>query len=205
MSFSTLTLKQFIDRLASGEPTPGGGTASAVTGAMGTALLIMVAGLPKTRTNAEDERVALAAARERLLPIRDALERAADSDSEAFDEVLAAYRLPRATDEEKGARKAAIQQALGHATEAPLETLRLAAEALDLAEIVAMHGVPSASSDVGVATRLLEAAAAGGAANVRINLGGVSDEEKRQQWAGTTDALAARAMSAAERARAAHP
>lgn len=203
MSFSFLTLKQFIDRLASAEPTPGGGTASAVTGAMDTALLIMVAGLPKTRTNTEEERVALAAARERLVALREGLERCADDDAGAFDEVLAAYRLPKATDEEKVARKAAIQRALGHATEVPLETLRLAADALDLAETVATHGVSSASSDVGVAIGLLQAAAAGGAANVWVNLGGLSDESKRQPWADETTRLAGRATAAAERARAA--
>lgn len=201
MSFSALTLKQFIDRLASAEPTPGGGTASAVTGAIGTALLIMVAGLPKTRTNADEERIALAGARERLVPLREALEQRADDDAAAFDEVMAAYRLPKATDDEKAARKAAVQRALAHATEVPLETLRLAADALELAGIVAQHGVPSASSDVGVAIGLLQAAAAGGAANVRVNLGGVSDEAKRRQWADETDRLAARAAGAAERAR----
>lgn len=203
MSFSTLTLKQFLDRLARSEPTPGGGTASAVTGAMGTALLIMVAGLPKTRTNTDEERAALATVRERLVPIREALERSADADAGAFDEVLAAYRLPRVTDEEKAVRKAAIQRAMGHAIEAPLETLRLAAEALDLTETVARHGVPSASSDVGVAAGLLLAAAEGGAANVRVNLGSVSDESSRVRWAAEVDRLSARATEAGGRARAA--
>lgn len=203
MSFSTLTLKQFLDRLARSEPTPGGGTASAVTGAMGTALLIMVAGLPKTRTNTDEERAALATVRGRLVPIREALERSADADAGAFDEVLAAYRLPKVTDEEKAVRKAAIQRAMGRAIEAPIETLRLAAEALDLAETVARHGVPSASSDVGVAAGLLLAAAEGGAANVRVNLGSVSDEARRVQWAAEADRLSARATEAVGRARAA--
>ncbi|MGE0464203.1 MAG: cyclodeaminase/cyclohydrolase family protein [Vicinamibacterales bacterium] len=203
MSFSTLTLRAFLDRLASSEPTPGGGTASAVTGAMGTALLVMVAGLPKTRTNTDEERAALASVRERLVPIRDALERSADADASAFDEVLAAYRLPKVTDEEKAARKAAIQLAMRHAIEAPLETLRLAAEALDLAETVARHGVPSASSDVGVAAGLLLAAAEGGAANVRVNLGSVSDPSSRDQWAAEADRVFAHATEAAGRARAA--
>ena len=202
MSFSTLTLREFLDRLASAEPTPGGGTAAAVTGAMGTALLIMVAGLPKTRTNTDEERARLGAARERLLPLRDALERCADEDAGAFDEVMAAYRLPKATDEQKGVRKAAIQQALGHATEVPLETLRLAAEALDVAEIVARHGVPSAASDVGVAVGLLEAAAAGGWANVRINLDGLSDEAYRRRLGEGAHRLAALATDAAGRVRA---
>lgn len=203
MSFSTLSLTQFLDRLASAEPTPGGGTAAAVAGAMGTALLIMVAGLPKTRANTDEERAALAGVRERLVPIREALERAADADARAFDEVLAAFRLPKTTDEEQGVRKAAIQRAMGVAIEVPLETLRLAADALDLAGSVARHGVRSASSDVRVATGLLLAAAEGGAANVRVNLGSVADPSNRDRWDAEADRLSARAAEAGERARAA--
>jgi formiminotetrahydrofolate cyclodeaminase len=203
MSFSTLTLREFIDRLASAEPTPGGGTASAVTGAMGAALLIMVAGLPRSRTNTDDERAALGDARARLVPIREALERAADEDAAAFDEVLAAYRLPKATDEEQTARKARIQQALTRATEVPLATLRLAADALDLAGAVARHGVRSAASDVGVAAGLLQAAAEGGAANVRINLGSLSDDAYRRRMAEEADRVSLGAHDAAERVHAA--
>ncbi|MCC7034404.1 MAG: cyclodeaminase/cyclohydrolase family protein [Acidobacteria bacterium] len=203
MSFSTLSLTQFLDRLASAEPTPGGGTAAAVAGAMGTALLIMVAGLPKTRANTDEERAALAGVRERLVPIREALERAADADARAFDEVLAAFRLPKTTDEEQGVRKAAIQRAMGVAIEVPLETLRLAADALDLAGSVARHGVRSASSDVRVATGLLLAAAEGGAANVRVNLGSVADPSNRDRWDAEAGRLSARAAEAGERARAA--
>lgn len=201
MSFSTLSLTQFLDRLASAEPTPGGGTAAAVAGAMGTALLIMVAGLPKTRANTDEERAALAGVRERLVPIREALERAADADARAFDEVLAAFRLPKTTDEEQGVRKAAIQRAMGVAIDVPLETLRLAADAIDLAGSVARHGVRSASSDVRVATGLLLAAAEGGAANVRVNLGSVADPSNRDRWDAEADRLSARAAEAGERAR----
>jgi methenyltetrahydrofolate cyclohydrolase len=89
---------------------------------------------------------------------------------------MAAYRLPKATDEEKVARTQAIQSALRGATEIPLETLRACAEALALARVVAECGNRSAESDVGVAIGLLKAAAAGAAANVRSNLGGLKDE-----------------------------
>ena len=158
MSFSTLSLHDFIQALASAQPTPGGGSAAAVAGAMGTGLLIMVAGLPRTRGNSDEERVELAAVRERLLPLADALERCADHDSEAFNAVMAAYRLPKASDEEKAARKAAITSAMRAATEAPLDTLRLAVEALESAETVATMGNPSAASDAGVGAGLLLAA-----------------------------------------------
>src|SRR5512139_3591574 len=161
MSFSTLSVHEFIQSLASSEPTPGGGTAAAIAGAMGTGLLIMVAGLARTRGNTDDERAILAGVRERLVPLADALERCADRDTEAFNVVMAAYRRPKATDEEKAARKAAIAEAMRGATEAPLETLRLVVRALELGETVARHGNPSAASDVGVGAGLLAAAADG--------------------------------------------
>lgn len=202
MSFSSQTLSQFLDALASDAPTPGGGTASAVTGAMGTALLAMVAGLPKTRGNLPEERAALDEARTLLLPLRTALQEAADRDTEAYDTVLAAYRLPRGTDDEKAARSAAIAAGFRAATEAPLETLRLAVDALELGEAVAQHGIRSAASDVGVGTSLLLAAADGGAANVRINLDSLKDEAFREQARSRTDALLARASAAAARVRA---
>jgi methenyltetrahydrofolate cyclohydrolase len=188
-TFSSLSLSQFLDALASAEPTPGGGTASAVAGAMGTALLVMVAGLPKTRTNTDEARAALDEARSELLPLRAALEVCADRDAQAFDAVMAAYRLPKATDEDKASRKAAIARAMQGATEVPLQTLRLVCRALALGETVARHGNVSAASDVGVAASLLYAASEGAAANVRINLGAWSEEKFRTDTTAETEAL----------------
>jgi formiminotetrahydrofolate cyclodeaminase len=203
MSFSTLSLHDFIQALASAQPTPGGGSAAAVAGAMGTGLLIMVAGLPRTRGNTDEERAELAAVRERLLPLADALERCADHDSEAFNAVMAAYRLPKSSDEEKAARKAAITSGMRAATEAPLDTLRLAVEALESAETVATMGNPSAASDAGVGAGLLLAAANGAAANVRINLEGLADVDYRAAATQRMDRLLARGREADSRVRAA--
>ncbi len=200
-AFSSLSLGQFLDALASAEPTPGGGTASAVAGAMGTALLVMVAGLPKTRTNSDEARAALDGVRAGLLPLRASLEVCADRDAEAFNAVMAAYRLPRATDEDKASRKTAIARAMRGATEVPLQTLRLTCRALDLGETVAHHGNVSAASDVGVAASLLHAACEGAAANVRINLGAWSEESFRTETAAETDALAAHAAETLTRIR----
>lgn len=202
MTFSSLTVHQFIQALASPEPTPGGGTAAAVAGAMGTGLLIMVAGLARTRGNTDDERAALSGVRERLVPLADALERCADRDTEAFNVVMAAYRRPKATDEEKAARKAAIADAMRGATEAPLETLRLVVQALELGETVARHGNPSAASDVGVGAGLLTAAADGAAANVRINLDSLADEDYRRAASGEMEALLIQAAESRSRVRA---
>lgn len=175
MKFADMTLAQFLDALASPDPTPGGGTASAVAGAMGASLLVMVTGLAKSNTNSDDEKAALAAARQALQPLAATLAALADADAAAFDEVMGAYRLPKASDDEKTVRSAAIQKALQGATTAPLQTLRACAAAMPQAGVVAAGGNRSAVSDVGVAIGLLEAAAGGAEANVRINLGSVRD------------------------------
>ncbi len=175
MKFADMTVAQFLAALASPDPTPGGGTASAVAGAMATALLVMVSGLAKSNTNTDEEKSALAGAKVALQPIASALAALADADAAAFDEVMSAYRLPKATDEEKTARSAAIQLALKSATVVPLQTLRACAGAMAHAGTVASCGNRSAVSDVGVAIGLLAAAAAGAEANVRINLVSVRD------------------------------
>jgi methenyltetrahydrofolate cyclohydrolase len=182
-------LSGFLDALASAEPTPGGGTAAAIAGAMGVSLLMMVGGLSKSRAGAEAERVALAEARAALASIRDRLVGLGDTDADAFNQVMAAYRLPKGTDQEKSARKDAIQKGLTAATIAPLDTLRAVGEALRLARVVAQHGNRAAVSDVGVGIGLLEAAARGAVANVRINLGSLLDEGFKASASADVDAL----------------
>ena len=181
--FADLSVSAFIDALASPEPTPGGGTASAVAAAMGVSLLMMVAGLTKTRGNSDQERAALGEARAALASVRDRLLTLADADTEAYDKVIAALRLPKATDADKATRKQAIQQGTRAATEAPLDILRTVVEAGAHAKRVAQYGNPSAASDVRVAVELLEAAAAGAGANVEINLTGLDDEAFRKSAA----------------------
>ena len=169
-------MAQMLAALASAEPTPGGGTAAAIAGAMGSSLLLMVSALAKSRTNTDDEKTALAKARAAIEPIASRLAQLADADAAAFTAVMAAYRLPKATDDEKASRTRAIQAALKGATIVPLDTLRAAVEALDHGRAVAQHGNRSAASDAGVAIGLLKAAADGAAANARINLTGLKDE-----------------------------
>lgn len=194
--FASMTVAELLAALASPEPTPGGGTAAAIAGAMGTSLLVMVAGLAKSKNNTDDEKAALARARAAIEPITATLTNLADADAASFDAVMAAYRLPKATDEEKAARTRAIQSALRGATEIPLETLRTCTQALEYAQVVADYGNRSAESDVGVAIGLLKAAANGAAANVRMNLGGLKDEGyKTATEAETTRLLGPRALA----------
>jgi formiminotetrahydrofolate cyclodeaminase len=175
-SFSEMSVAQLLDALSSSNPTPGGGTAAALAGAMGTSLLMMVTGLSKSKNNTDDEKAALAEARDVLMPIVSRLKQLADADAQSFDRVMAAYRLPKLSDEDKAARTKAIQSALQGATTVPLETLRTCADALKHARIVAEHGNRSAASDAGVAIGLLRAAANGAHANVQTNLEGIKDE-----------------------------
>ncbi len=170
-----MSVAQLLAALSNSEPTPGGGTAAAIAGAMGTSLLVMVTGLAKSKSNADDEKAALARARAALEPIAAQLTKLADADTESFNAVMAAFRLPKATDDEKAARSAAIQTATRGATLVPLDTLRTCVAALEQGRIVAEHGNRSAASDAGVAVGLLKAAADGAAANVRINLGSLKD------------------------------
>lgn len=196
-----LTDKTFSDLLKSfstPDPTPGGGTAAAMAGAIGASLLVMVTGLPRTRHGSDEDRAALSAAAGALGPLRDALSMLADADTQAYDAVVAAYRLPKTTDEEKAARKVAIQAAMGRATDVPLEVMRACAAALSEAERVAAHGNPSATSDVLVGTGLLMAALEGAKENVEINLPGLGDAARQAEIAaGVAAASEAAARSAA--------
>jgi formiminotetrahydrofolate cyclodeaminase len=200
--FSTMAAMDLIDAFSSNEPVPGGGSASALAGAVGAALLIMVAAMPKTRTGAPEETADLAEVEARLRPLRNDLTGLIDRDSDVYAEVHAARRLPKGTDEEKAARVAAIQSGTKLATEVPLDTMRACRQALEAAIVVARNGNRSAASDVGVAVELLMAALTGAGLNVEINLGALTDqafvEDARREKAdleraGAADADAARA------------
>ena len=108
-SYSTMAVEDLLDAFASNEPVPGGGSAAALAGAVGVSLLMMVASLPKTRTGAPEEAADLSEAASRLRPLRETLTSLVDQDSEAYQAVLAAYRLGKSTDAEKAARRDAIQ------------------------------------------------------------------------------------------------
>ena len=167
--------RDLLSAFSSADPTPGGGSASALASAIGASLLMMVAALPKTRTGSDDDRAALAEAAGTLTSMREQLAAAVDSDTAAYDQVVAAYKLAKASPAEQSARKAAIQQALRAATDVPLEVVRLSAGGLDQAVAIARHGHRAAVSDVGVAVALLRAGAHGARLNVEINIGGLTD------------------------------
>ena len=170
-----LPAAELLDRFASPEPTPGGGSAAALSGGLGAALVAMVCAMPKTRTSGAEERarldVALAWAREAGGRLRALVE----EDARAYDAVVAAYRLPKATEAEKAARKGAIAVALARATEVPLATAEACLVVLKAAQEAAAHGNPNAVSDARTGGALGFAGLVGAAENVRINAGSLAE------------------------------
>ena len=170
---------RFVDLLAafrSPDPTPGGGSAAALSGAVGASLLGMGAGLPKPRAQNADDEQRLAAARGNCASISERLTALMDRDSEAYDGVVAAFRLPKSSDEEKQARSSRIQEALRLATETPLDVMRACLDAIQTGGEVAALGNANASSDVEVGLELLMAGLRGAKLNVAINLGSIKDQ-----------------------------
>jgi formiminotetrahydrofolate cyclodeaminase len=170
-SLLDLRLRDLLDRFASTDPTPGGGSAAALSGATGAALVAMVCAMPKTRTGAPDERgrleTALGWAREASSRLRSLV----DEDAAAFDAVMAAYRQPKATDEEKAVRKAAIGRAMSRATQVPALTADACLVVMRAAAEAAQNGNPNALSDARTGGAMAWAGLLGAAENVRINAG----------------------------------
>lgn len=177
MKLTDLTVTDFLAAIQSPDPTPGGGSAAALSGALGASLLAMVAGLPKSRVATEEDAERLAAAGVRCRELAGALRQLVDADAESYDRVTAAYKRPKGTDEEKAARSAAIQDALKTATETPLDVMRACAAAVEQGAVVAEFGNPSAASDVKVGVGLLLAGVEGARENVAINLGSIKDAD----------------------------
>lgn len=181
---SELSLGAFIEALASDAPTPGGGSASALAGAMGAALVQMVVALTSGRPDAaaaDDElrELGLAAAgfQSELLEL-------VQIDAAAYGAVIAARRLPRQTDRERELRRVQIDAAVREATRSPLKIAERAEAVLALAERLAPIGSRNAISDAGVAGQLAAAALRGAALNVRINLPFLAEQEPLRREAG---------------------
>ena len=181
MSLLALSAAQLLDRFASPDPTPGGGSAAALAGATGAALVVMVCRMPKTRTGDPGERARLDEVLGRVTDAGDRLRRLVDEDSAAYDAVVGAYRRPKATDEEKAARKRAVDAAMAAATEVPLRTAEACLVALGAAATAAADGNPNALSDARTAAALAWAGLTGAAENVRINVGAAGPSPARDR------------------------
>ncbi len=204
-------LSTFLDDLASGEPTPGGGSAAALAGALGAALAAMVANLTVGRKRYVDVDAQMQAVLAEADALRSRLTALVAEDAQAYEQVRAAYRLPKESAEEQQTRNAAIQAAMQGASLTPLETMRASLAVLRLAEQAATLGNVNAATDGAVGALLAQASLHGAALNVRVNLGGIDDryfaarsDQEVASLLAEADAIVARVLPAVE-ARLAQP
>ena len=177
-----MTVKDYLDLLKSDAPAPGGGSVSALSAAQGVGLVAMVADLTIGREKYAEYEEVCKAAKEEALKLYAELVAGIDKDTEAFNKVSAAYKLPKNTDEEKAARSAAIREANVGATEVPFETVKLCFEGLKVTETMVGKSNPNAASDLGVAALNLMAGIRGAWLNVKINLPGIKDEALKAKF-----------------------
>jgi len=194
-----LTLSEFCTKLSSTDPAPGGGSASAAVAAMGTGLLIMTCNFTIGKEKYADVEEDLVEVRDELEPNRVWLLASVDRDSQAYEAVMDAFKLPKATPEEKATRKEAIQRTMKGAADVPMDVARRCARVLDLASLVVEMGNPNTLSDAGCGARFVNAGLHGALFNVRINLGSIKDEDYVAKATAEVNQLAARAETSLAR------
>ncbi len=170
------TISQFLDRLASSAPTPGGGSVAALTGAMAAGLITMVCDLTIGKKQYAEFEAEAKAIRERAEAYRAELQHLAQADIDVFNQLSAVYKLPRTTEADAASRRAAIQTVMRHATEIPLRTARAAAALLPLCAPLARYGNRTAVTDVAAAALLIRAAVPAALINVESNLTVIEDQ-----------------------------
>lgn len=199
MKLTEMQVNEFINVLASDAPAPGGGSASALAGAMGVGLSKMVAALTLGKSKYADYQQTA----QQIFDSADALTKqltaGIDRDTEAFDGVSAVFAMPKSTDEEKAARKEAMQKALKEATLVPYSIMELCLESLKVVELGIGRTNTSAASDLGVAALNLKSAVQGAWLNVLINLGSIKDEDFVREYRAKGEAILTQALPLADK------
>lgn len=195
-----LAVDRFVDAVASEQPAPGGGSVAALAGSLAAALGAMVAGVTVGKKGYEDVWDELSALAEHAQEIKASLAGLVDADTNAFNAVLEAMRLPKGTPEEQTARKAAVEAANQEAARVPLDTARLALEAIAVAETMAARGNRSSRSDAGVAALMGRAALEGAVLNVKTNLAAIEDRDFKRSCVDACRQLVVDARAACDRA-----
>lgn len=188
-SLYQLTVTEFLAKTAGNDPVPGGGSVSALAGALAAALGHMVANLTAGRKKYAEYDQEMRALMPLLHQEQEALTKFIDEDSKAYDVVFQAFKLPKETEIEKAERKGAIQAATLVAAQVPLQVAREAAKVLEQLTILAVHGNQNAITDVCVAAMMANTAVRGAVYNVRINLTGLDDRQKADELSAECDAL----------------
>ena len=171
------SVEKFLDDLASGNPTPGGGSAAAIMGAMGAALVSMVCNVTIGKKGYEGVEAEMRAVLHEAEKVRRRLTAMVAEDIAAFDSILAAYKLPKASDDDKARRGVAIQAGLRRATEVPLDCARVCGEVIALSRRASEHGYLNVISDGGVGVLAGFTGLRSAALNVYINAPALKDRE----------------------------
>ena len=191
-----LTVKEFADETSRESPAPGGGTISAYMGALGAALGTMVANLSSHKAGWDARWEEFSNCAEKGQAVQQELMLLVDEDTEAFNRIMAAFGLPKETEEEKAARSAAIQKATLFATEVPLHTMQASFKVFGLCRAMAEEGNPNSVSDAGVGVLAARTAVLGAGLNVKINASGLKDKATAERLIAEADTLIAKAKEA---------
>jgi len=193
------SMEDYLTRVAAADAVPGGGSVGAMAGALAAALGSMVAGLTTGRQNLREREPQALELHDRFARAQNLLQTLGREDGDAYGEVMAAFRLPKGTDEEKSTRGAAIQKALKHATEIPLQTARVALEVLELLGTLFDIGNPNARSDAATGVQLAAAAVKGAQYNVLVNIKGLEDHAFAERSRIEVQEIAARSQPILQR------
>ena len=189
-----MTLKAFASETASESPAPGGGSISAYMGALGAALGTMVANLSAHKRGWDDRWKEFSDWAEKGQAIMNELVSLVDEDTAAFDKIMAAFGLPKGTEEEKQARADAIEEATLYASQVPLRTMKASFRVFEVARAMATEGNPNSVSDAGVGALAARSAVLGACLNVKINAVGLADKEKAAELISEAEEIAAKAV-----------
>ena len=184
-----LTVKGFADETARESPAPGGGSVSAYMGAMGAALGTMVANLSSHKPGWDDRWEEFSQWAEQGLAIEQELLRLVDEDTEAFNKIMAAFGMPKATDEDKRLRAEAIEKATLFAAQVPLQTMKTSMKVFALCKAMVEKGNPNSVSDAGVGALAARSAVLGAGMNVKINASSLKDKAAAQALVEEAQAL----------------
>lgn len=198
MKLAEMQVTEFVNLMASDAPAPGGGSAAALEGALGAALTAMVCALTVGKKKYADVQELAVESQKKAEDLKARFVDVMDRDTEAFNAVSAVFAMPKDTDEQKAARKAAMQEALKGCTKTPFEMMQLACETLELTRSLVGRLNASAASDLGCSALSLRAAIQGAWLNVLINISGINDEAFAAEYRKNGEALLAKALPLAD-------
>ena len=189
-----MDLKAFADETASESPAPGGGSISAYMGALGAALGTMVANLSSHKRGWDDRWKEFSDWAVKGQAVMKELVGLVDEDTAAFDRIMAAFGMPKGSEEEKAVRAQAIEDATLYASQVPLRTMKASFKVFELARAMAAEGNPNSVSDAGVGALAARSAVLGACLNVKINAVGLKDKAKAAELIAEAESLAAKAV-----------